>query len=261
MTDQPIRFVDGASYERMMGIWSHAAGRVFLDWLKPRLGLAWADVGCGNGAFTELIVERCAPSRIVGVDPSPQQLSYARTRHTAGVAEFLDGYAMALPIADDSGDAATMALVIFFVPDAQKGVAEMARVVRPGGLVAAYAWDLTGGGFPWEPLHDELRRLGRPSPMAPNAEAGRLENMRGFWEAAGLRDVETRTITVERVFETFDEFWGIALSSPTLASVLPPLAATALEAMKQRIRAKARTDGGKVVFKARANAAKGIVPA
>ena len=69
--EQQIRFDDGAAYERMMGIWSRIVGDVFLDWLGPRSGLQWIDVGCGNGAFTELIVARCAPAEVQGIDPSP----------------------------------------------------------------------------------------------------------------------------------------------------------------------------------------------
>ena len=64
MAEQAIRFDDGAAYERMMGIWSRLAGEIFLDWLAPRKGLKWVDVGCGNGAFTELIVARNAPVKV-----------------------------------------------------------------------------------------------------------------------------------------------------------------------------------------------------
>ena len=117
MAEQKIRFDDGAAYERMMGIWSGYAGEIFLDWLAPRPGLRWIDIGCGNGAFTELIVARAAPAAVAGVDPSQGQLSYARQRHKAGLAEFKQGDAMALPFADRGFDAATMALVIFFVPE------------------------------------------------------------------------------------------------------------------------------------------------
>ena len=143
--EQQIRFDDGAAYERMMGIWSRIVGDVFLDWLGARSGLQWIDVGCGNGAFTELIVARCAPAEVQGIDPSEGQLAFAPARSTAGVAEFRTDEAMALHFPDHTFDAAVMALVIFFVPDPVKGVAEMARVVRPGGMVAAYAWDIPSG--------------------------------------------------------------------------------------------------------------------
>ena len=79
MTDQ-IRFDDGAAYERYMGVWSRIAGETFLDWLAPEPGLRWLDVGCGNGAFTELIVARCAPAAVDGIDPSEAQLAFARKR-------------------------------------------------------------------------------------------------------------------------------------------------------------------------------------
>jgi ubiquinone/menaquinone biosynthesis C-methylase UbiE len=130
---EQIRFNDGAAYERMMGAWSKLAGETFLDWLAVRPGLKWIDVGCGNGAFTELIVARNAPAEVQGIDPSDGQLAYARTRSGTAMAEFHQGDAMALPFADRAFDVATMALVIFFVPEPAKGVAEMVRVVAPGG--------------------------------------------------------------------------------------------------------------------------------
>ena len=133
MAEQQIRFDDGASYEQMMGIWSRSAGEIFLDWLAPPLGLRWIDVGCGNGAFTELLVERCSPAEVQGIDPSEGQLAFARTRPASRLAKFHQGDAMALPFADSSFDAAVMALVLVFVPDPAKGVSEMVRVVVPGG--------------------------------------------------------------------------------------------------------------------------------
>src|SRR6478736_2303072 len=75
-----IRFEDGLSYERYMGDWSRRVGEVFIDWLALPSGLKWIDVGCGNGAFTELIVERCAPNEVRGIDPSEAQLDFARQR-------------------------------------------------------------------------------------------------------------------------------------------------------------------------------------
>src|SRR4051794_1483418 len=147
MGTSPIRFEDGAAYERGIGAWSQLAGRQFLDWLAPPPGQRWIDIGCGNGAFTSLILQRCSPSEVQAVDPSAGQLAYASSRPDARGATFLTGDAMALPFEDARFDAAVMALVIFFVPEPRRGVAEMVRVVRPGGLIAAYAWDILNGGF------------------------------------------------------------------------------------------------------------------
>lgn len=133
-----MRFNDGATYERMMGVWSRSVGEIFLDWLAPAPGLAWADIGCGSGAFSELVAERCAPARIFGIDPSEAQLAFARAGPAAAVADFRQEDAMALPYPDASMDSVAMALVLFFVPDPAKGVAEMKRAVKPGGTISAY---------------------------------------------------------------------------------------------------------------------------
>ena len=101
MTDTQIRFDDGAAYERMMGTWSGLAGAVFVDWLEPSPGWRWIDVGCGNGAFSEVLVERCAPAEIEGIDPSQGQIDYARQRPAARLAKFGIGSAMALPFPAD----------------------------------------------------------------------------------------------------------------------------------------------------------------
>ena len=128
-------FTDGEAYERLMGRWSRLVGETFLDWLDVPNGLRWLDVGCGNGAFTEELIARCAPATVTAIDPSDDQLAYARTRLGAKTANFQVGDAQKLPFGDGSFDVAIMALVISFVPDPDKAAAEMARVVRPGGWV------------------------------------------------------------------------------------------------------------------------------
>jgi ubiquinone/menaquinone biosynthesis C-methylase UbiE len=261
MAEPQIKFEDGAGYENMMGVWSRFAGDVFLDWLALPKGLRCVDVGCGNGAFTELLVERCAPSDVQGIDPSPGQLAFARQRHTAGVATFREGDAMALPFADKTFDIATMALVIFFVPDPPKGIAEMKRVVRSGGTIAAYAWDLPGGGFPLEPLLTEIRAMGYKVPQPPSAEASRITAMHDLWSGAGLASVQTREIVVERTYRDFNEFWTSSMASPSVTAALAAMPAANVEQLKDRVRGKLPTDAaGRITYGARANAAKGRVP-
>jgi ubiquinone/menaquinone biosynthesis C-methylase UbiE len=262
MAEPQIRFNNGAGYERFMGVWSRLAGDVFLDWLAPRPGLRWIDIGCGNGAFTELVIERCAPAEIHGIDPSEAQLAFARTRPAGRVAHFQQGDAMALPFPDDRFDAAIMALVIFFVPEPAKGVAEMARVVGPGGTIGAYAWDLAAGGFPAEPLQAELRAIGLNPAQPPSAGASRLEALHELWTGAGLEAVATRQITVERTFADFDEFWSISLLGPTTASLIESISPADFDRVKQRVRSKLPADAaGRITYASRANAVKGRMPA
>ena len=260
-TPATIRFDDGAAYEGAMGAWSRLAGEVFLDWLAPPAGLRWIDVGCGNGAFSERILQRCAPAEVQGVDPSEAQLAFARTRPGAAAAVFRQGDAMALPFEADRFDAAAMALVIFFVPDPAKGVAEMARVVRPGGIVAAYAWDILGGGFPYRFVGAALRDEGAAPPLPPSVEAARMENLRALWEGAGLEAVATREITVERRFDSFDEFWDLTTGATSLRDTLDRLGPERAAAAKARVRETLPTDpAGRIAYTARANAIQGRVP-
>jgi len=261
VAENKIRFDDGAAYERLMGIWSRLAGEIFHDWLAPPPGLKWIDVGCGNGAFTELLVERCAPAQVHGLDPSEGQLAFARKRHTAGLAEFRVGDAMALPFQANSFDAAVMALVIFFVPDPATAVAEMARIVRPGGIVAAYAWNFHAGGFPLEPVMAEMRAMGRTPILPPSVDVSSMAAMQQVWTGAGLEAVETREIVVQRSFTDFDDFWATTLLSGSLGPGIRAMPPDDVERLKARVRARLPADAaGRISLSARASAVKGRVP-
>jgi ubiquinone/menaquinone biosynthesis C-methylase UbiE len=260
MSTPAIRFTNGAAYERFMGIWSRSAGEEFLRWVAPPAGGRWLDVGCGNGAFTELIAARCAPAAIDGLDPSPEQLAHAAAQPALRAARFHQGDAMALPFPAASMDAAVMPLVIFFVPVPAQGVAEMARVVRPGGTVCAYAWDMSGGGFPYFPLHTVLEDMGFTVPTAPNPEASRLETLAALWQEAGLADVATRAITVQRTYADFDDYWTTIQGAPTAGPTLSALDAGGRAELQRRLRERlpAAADGS-ITCSARANAVKGRV--
>jgi len=261
MIQHANRFDDGEAYERFMGAWSLLAGQVFLDWLSPAKGQRWIDVRCGNGAFTELLIQRCASAETQGIDPSEALIAFARTRPGARGAAFRTGDAMALPFADDRFDAAVMALVIFFLPDPATGIAEMVRVVRPGGMVTAYAWDALGGGSPHEPVQAEMPALGLTPPHPPSANASRMEALRGLWLDARLERVETREITVQRTFASFDDFWNTTTTTGGLKLSLAAVAASVVAKLKERVRARLPADGrGRVIYGTRANAIRGQVP-
>jgi ubiquinone/menaquinone biosynthesis C-methylase UbiE len=260
MAEHQINFNDGAAYERMMGQWSRLAGDVFLDWLAVGSGLRWLDVGCGNGAFTELIAKRCAPSQLEGVDPSQEQVEFAQARPDASIARFQQGDAMNLPYEDSAFDAAIMALVIFFVPEPAKGIAEMCRVVEPGGVVAAYAWDILGGASPGNEFREELSEIGLTTPLPPSVEASRLDTMRELWMQAGLVDVETREITVERTFADFEDLWETTKLVPTMGPVIASMGQSDADALRQKLEERLPPQNdGTVKCAARANAVKGRV--
>jgi len=263
MADAVIpQFDDGAAYERLMGRWSRLAGEIFLDWMELSSGLRWLDVGCGNGAFTELIVERSAPVAVHAIDPSEGQLAFARQRTNANAIEYRQGSAEALPFDDHTFDVATMALAINFVPEPSVGVSEMARVVKSGGCVAAYIWDLPGGGFTMEPLRQALSEMGVQTPL-PRAEVTQMESLRNLWQEAGLDDVSLRRIDVNPTYVNFDDFWDVHTTNAGTNSVSKAVASLSpaqIKQLKERLRAKMPGEpDGRISYSAHANGVKGKV--
>jgi len=260
--DKTELFTDGEAYERMMGRWSRVVSETFFAWLDLPKGLRWLDVGCGNGAFTGEIIARCDPAKVVAIDPSEEQLAFARTRPGTKMAKFEAGDAHKLSFDDGTFDVAIMALVLAFLPDPAKAVAEMTRTVRPGGWVATYMWDLPNGGAPTSPIYAAIESLGLTVPFRPNYEASRLEAMRAFWEKAGLEAIETRVIRIPVRFANFDEFWDSkAVPVGPQGKVIAGMSPAAREQLRTRLREQlpAASDGH-ILYESLANAVKGRVP-
>lgn len=253
-------FSDGAAYERRVGRWSRLVGEVFAQWLGVAPNSRWLDVGCGSGAFSEVVIDSCAPASVAGIDPSDAQLAYARRRPGTSLAQFQRGDAQHLPFPADAFDAAVMALVIQFVPTPLNAASEMARVVRPDGTVGAYVWEDKARGAPFHPVNDALKHIGISSPV-PDREISRCETLRDVWQKAGLQSIETRTIRVTAVFADFEEYWisNTSIDGPR-GQVLRDLS----PAMRDRLRARLQeilpiAADGSIAYEAIANAVKGRV--
>jgi SAM-dependent methyltransferase len=168
---------------------------------------------------------------------------------------------MALSFPDDTFDIAVMPLVIFFVPDPATGLAEMARVVSPGGMVAAYAWDMDGGGFPYDLLRTEMAALGREVPTPPSPDASRIDALAELWAGAGLDSVETDQITVNRIFTDFEDYWNTIRGGPRMGARLAAMAPDLLARLRARMQERLSKDAsGRITCGAQANAVKGRVP-
>jgi len=262
VTDTQSFFIDGEAYERLMGRFTRAAGGVFIDWLSAPKGLDWIDVGCGTAAFTQLLLDRCAPGSVSAIDPSADQIAYARRTPAAERVDFKIGDAQSLPFGDRSFDAGVMALVITFVPDPNKAVAELRRVTKPGGIVATYMWDFFNNAFPQRPLREALERRGIEVPYLPGHAHSRMANMEGYFKSAGLEAVATRVIEVDIVYANFAEYWSGQTALPNyVVQHISKMPAADLERFKSDLRASLPKDkNGRIAYKARANAVKSRVP-
>jgi ubiquinone/menaquinone biosynthesis C-methylase UbiE len=255
-------FTDGAAYDQLMGRWSRRVGEVFLEWINVPKNLRWIDIGCGTGVFTEELIRHCSPASVIAIDPSADQLAFARERPGLAIAEFSVGDAQDIRFEDNSFDIAVMALVLHFVPDPYKALAEMARVVRPGGWMTSYVWDYEIGGSPTAPLVAALASLGFGSPAPPSAKATSLPVLQELWQSAGASEIETRVIPIPVTFASFDEFWR-SLSGPVgpVGKAIAEMSGDSVERLRSRLQERAPIQAdGRVVYQARANAIKGRIP-
>lgn len=258
---QDTNFTDGAAYERFMGRWTRAVGTIFLDWIAPPDHVRWLDIGCGTGVFTELVLDTCSPATMVAVDPSEAQIELARSKLVAQRADFRVVDAQSLPFPDGVFDVVASALVINFIPDRPRALAEMRRVTHPGGMVAGYVWDFAAGLGPNASIRSGLGRIGAKPPPVPGTEDSRLEAMSSLFAGAGLKDIATRTIDVRMSFPDFDDFWRkqTPAFNPT-GKAVAALSETDREKLIDVVRASlpAAPDGS-ITFSARANAIKARV--
>lgn len=207
---QPGMWSSGDAYEAYMGGWSRLIAPEFLAWLKPANGLEWLDVGCGTGALSATILESAAPMRLVGVDPSPEFVEHATKTIGNERASFRVGDAQSLPADVGVVDCAVSGLVLNFVPDTGQALREMMRVVRPGGVVAAYVWDYADGmrflRYFWDAA-TALDEAAIPLDEGRKESICNPEALRALFESR-FTDVETAGLVAERRFGSFDEYWA-----------------------------------------------------
>jgi len=256
------RWASGDLYEPYVGRWSRPVARELLGWLGKPTGLAWLDVGCGTGALVGAIAEHCAPKRLVGIDPSAGFLELARRRLADRTAELRQAGAQDLPFAAGEFDRVVSGLVLNFIPDQARAMAEIVRVTRPGGEVALYVWDYADKMELMRRFWDAAVAL---DPHARELDEGtrfpvcRPEPLRRLFQAAGLGAVDSRPIDVPTRFRDFDDYWTPFLGGQGPApGYCMSLTEAARAALRERLRASLPTEpDGSIRLVARAWAVRG----
>lgn len=193
------------AYGLFTGRFSKPLAAEFVDFVGPTPGQRVLDVGCGPGALTNLLVERVGGSAVSAVDPSEAFVAAARTR-LPGV-DVRRATAEELPYAENTFDVALAQLVVHFMSDPVAGLAEMARVTKADGVVAACVWDNAGGFGPLSPLWRAAREID-PAAGDESGAAGASEGqLAELARAAGLAQVRSARLTVDVSFETFQQWW------------------------------------------------------
>jgi SAM-dependent methyltransferase len=255
----------GDSYDSYMGRWScHVAPR-FLDWLDAPAALNWLEIGCGTGALSAAILERCGPKTLVSIDPSEGFLAKARATIPDARIEFRLGDAQALPVENASRDIIVSALALNFVPDKEKALAEVRRVGRVGAAIGFYVWDYPGGGI-------EFMRAFWTAATALDPGARDLTEDRRFPFCtadgltdmaikAGLTSVECIPIEIATLFKDFDDYWHpFTLGAGPAPGYCMSLDPDARQRLKERLHdSLPRRQDGAIPLKARAWAVKALI--
>jgi ubiquinone/menaquinone biosynthesis C-methylase UbiE len=198
--------VAGDKYDRFMGRYSRELAPRFIEFAGVGSGMAVVDVGCGPGALTERLVERAGANNVAAADPSEPFVAAATER--ARGADVRLAAAEELPWEDDSFDAALSQLVVNFMRDADRGVSEMRRVVRPGGVVAACTWSYGEDMEMLRSFWDSARRLDSGAPDEGSTMPYRsVEELDELWRRVGLSDIKTDHLRVETSYTGFEELW------------------------------------------------------
>jgi SAM-dependent methyltransferase len=254
----------GEAYERFIGRWSRKVAAEFLGWLALPRGLGWADVGCGTAGLTSVILDACAPSLVRGVDSSEGFLAVARQRVTDARARFEKGDAAHLPWEPSTFDATVSGLVLNFVSDHERMVAEMARVTKPGGRVAVYVWDYGEGMQIIRYFWDVAIAVSPEDPTPREAEhfpVCRPDALHGLFERAHLRSVTVRAIDIVAAFRDFEDYWQPFLGRTGPApSYLASVSDEIRERIRQQLQSRLQPAGrGPFELTARAWAVQGAV--
>ncbi|AFM18753.1 methylase involved in ubiquinone/menaquinone biosynthesis [Mycolicibacterium chubuense NBB4] len=189
------------AYGRFMGRYAEPLAKVFTSFAAVGAGDKVLDVGCGPGALTAHLAS--VGAEVTAIDPSPRFIDAMRARFPD--IDVRRGTAEELPYPAATFDAALAQLVVHFMVDAAAGIRQMARVTRPGGVVATCVWDgPTGALAPfWDAVH-VLDPAAQDEALLSGARRGHLTEL---FAAAGLRNVDEQAIAVDVVHPTFDEWW------------------------------------------------------
>jgi SAM-dependent methyltransferase len=219
-----MSYCNPAAYEHFMGRWSARLAPSFLRFAEVQDGQNVLDVGCGTGILSSALVSFGASIKVTGIDPVQTYVSFAREAVSTRCAQFEVGVAESLPFADGAFDAALALLVLQDFSDRRQAVREMARVARPGGVVATCQWDFQDG-LPMLSLFWHAAEA--VAPDAVFSQQGRTpppsyttpDDLRALWRSCGMLDVQMANLEMSMEFSSFDDYWQPFLggSTPTSA--------------------------------------------
>jgi SAM-dependent methyltransferase len=247
-------FVSATDYDHFMGRYSKPLAHEFARFAGVKPKSTALDVGCGPGALTDELVRILGPKSVHAIDPSPEFVEAVRNRHPG--TEVQVSAAEAMPYPARRFDVTLAQLVVHFMSDPVCGLAEMKRVTRSGGSIAACVWDFTRDQTPLTVFWNAALALNPEIETEVSMPGAREDDLRNLFAAAGIQDVTADTIAVDVDHRSFDEWWepftlGVGPAGAYVASLAP--------ADRERLKEAARDllPGGPFTLTCRALAVRG----
>lgn len=254
--------VSADAYDRFVGRYSAALARELIELAGVEPGMRALDVGCGPGALTAELAARLGHANVSAADPSEPFVEACRARVPG--AEVVLASAEALPFADDTFDVALSQLVVNFMDDAHAGVRELARVTRPGGVVASCVWDYAGEMTLLRSFWDAAREVAPERGTALDEGAMRWSGegeLAELWDRAGLDDLRFGSLVVRADYADFEDlWWPLPTGVGPAGAFTKSLDEQRREALREALRRRLGVGDGPFELSARAWAVAGVVP-
>lgn len=225
------------AYNQLVGRFSEPLADAFVGEVRAERGMRALDVGCGPGALTARLSEQLGPAAVAAIDPSPSFVSAVRTRLPD--VDVRQAAAEKIPFPDRAFDLCLAQLVVHFMADPLAGIAEMARVTRPGGTIGACVWNHAGERGPVTAFWRAARELDPAAPEPSRAAGAREGHLAELFTAAGLRRPRSSTLTVTTRYSSFDDWWTpYTLGAGPAGEYVARLTEPARERLRQRCAAR-----------------------
>jgi ubiquinone/menaquinone biosynthesis C-methylase UbiE len=258
---------DGAAYEQFLGRWTRRLAPPLLDFADFSAAGALLDVGTGTGSLAFAMAARWPGRNVLGIDTAAPYIAYARAQANGAQPDFATGDAAALRHDDASFAGVAAQLVLNFVPQPHRALAEMRRVTRPGGAVVAAVWDFRGGlvyqRLFWDTAAGVDPRAGSARDRLFSTPLALPDGLPRLFEHAGFNQIRRTSITIRMDYANFDDYWRPLLGGQgpvgTYVAGLSPDHLRRIEAAVEGAYCCGAPDGGRSLT-ATAWAVRGVVP-